>query len=86
MIFYMKKILEVKKVNIYIVTIMGNRFYFYGELSEEECEIVQILCKKISSGSKETDAEELLKIFQNSLDSSLSKKIELAKVKYVFRI
>lgn len=73
-------------MNIYIVTIMGNRFYFYGELSEEECEIVEMLCKEISAESKESDLEELLKIFQNSLDSSLSKKIELAKVKYVFRI
>lgn len=73
-------------MNIYILTIMGNRVYFYGELSEEECEIVEMLCKEISSENKETNAEELLKIFQNSLDSSLSKKIELVKVKHVFRI
>lgn len=74
------------KVNIYILTIMGNRFYFYGELSEEECEIVEMFCKEISSENKETNSEELLKIFQNALDSSISKKIELVKVKHVFRI
>lgn len=73
-------------MNIYILTIMGNRFYFYGELSEEECEIVEMFCKEISSENKETNSEELLKIFQNALDSSISKKIELVKVKHVFRI
>lgn len=73
-------------MDIYIVTIMGNRFYFYGELSEEECEIVEMLCKDIASVYKETDEQELIKIFQNSLDSSISKKLKNVEVKYVFRI
>lgn len=73
-------------MDIYIVTIMGNRFYFYGELSEEECEIVEMLCKDIASVHKETDEQELIKIFQNSLDSSISKKLKNVEVKYVFRI
>ena len=73
-------------MDIYIVTIMGNRFYFYGELSEEECEIVEMLCKDIASVYKETDEQELIKIFQNSLDSSISKKLKNVEVKDVFRI
>lgn len=73
-------------MDIYIVTIMGNRFYFYGELSEEECKIVEMLCKDIASEYKETDEQELIKIFQNSLDSSISKKLKNVEVKYVFRI
>ena len=73
-------------MNIYIVTIMGNRFYFYGELSEEECETVEKLCKNIALVYKETDEQKLIKIFQNSLDSSISKKLKNVEVKYVFRI
>lgn len=73
-------------MNIYIVTIMGNRFYFYGELSEEECETVEKLCKDIALVYKEIDEQELIKIFQNSLDGSISKKLKHTEVKYVFRI
>jgi len=65
---------------------MGNRFYFYGELSEEECDTVEMLCKDITSMYKESDKQKLLKIFQKSLDSSISEKLKHAEVKYVFRI
>lgn len=73
-------------MNIYIVTIMGNRFYFYGELSEEECKIVEEICKRISSDRIETDVENKIKLFQKMLESSIAEKIKLVKVKHVFRI
>lgn len=73
-------------MNLYVVTVAGNRLYFSGELTEKECEIVEKICNGISCQTIENNAEKKLEIFKNSLDRSLMDKIEFAEVKYVFRI
>lgn len=73
-------------MNLYVVTIAGNRFYFRGDLSESECKNVEKLCDQIASERIDEDVEKLARMFQTSLEKILGNTVEFVKIKYVFRI
>lgn len=73
-------------MNIYVITIAGNRFYFIGDLSEQECKIIEQTCIQLSLEVEQFDTEEALNQLLKLLDHSILDKIKLSKIKYVFRI
>lgn len=73
-------------MNIYAITISGEKFYFLGELLEQECVSIEQECKRISQKKLQLSAEEVLSNFLETLDRSLVNKMLFFKIQHVFRI
>jgi len=73
-------------MNIYAITISGEKFYFLGELLEQECVCIEQECKRISQKELQLSAEEVLSNLLRILDPRLVNKMIFLKIKHVFRI
>ena len=73
-------------MNIYAVTIYGDKFYFYGNLSAEECEIIMHICSDLSEQCGEKGTIDLFENFMHKSNNLLRNKIFQIRVKQLFRI
>lgn len=73
-------------MDIYSVTICGDKFYFYGNLSEEECDIINHVCNDLSLQSGGKEGSDLFEEFIFNSNKLLRDKIFRIKIKQVFRI
>lgn len=73
-------------MNIYTVMICGDKFYFSGNLSEEENKIVNKACKSLSSKATKSNTDLLFHELLNILNAKVKEPVSQIKIKDVFRI
>lgn len=73
-------------MDIYTVMICGDKFYFSGNLSEEEIKIVNKACKSLSEKATKSNADVLFHELLNILNAIVKEPVSQMQIKNVFRI
>lgn len=73
-------------MEIYTVTICGEKFYFSGNLSKEEIKIANKVCEKMSVKAIKLNADIIFCEFLNILNAIVKEPVFQIRIKAVFRI
>jgi len=71
---------------IYILSVNGERIYFYGELVEENYDKIQHICKQITVESTEKNVDKICNLFFYKVLSELNLVLIKLPIKHIFRI
>lgn len=73
-----------KTMNVYTVWICGDKFYFSGNLSEKECDIVREVSKDLSAKATEINTVALFQELLNILNAKVKEPVEQVRISNVF--
>lgn len=75
-----------KTMNVYAVWICGDKFYFSGNLSEKECDIVREVSKDLSAKATEINTVALFQELLSILNTKVKEPVFQIQIKNVFCI
>lgn len=73
-------------MELYSVTIRGYKYYFCGNLSQNDCSEIDAVCTGLSSDNSSSSADELFQKLTRYISAELRTEIYTIQPEHIFRI
>lgn len=73
-------------MKLYAITIRGYKYYFFGDLSHDECLKINRFCTEMTSISQSINPEDIYQKTIMYISTEIGVEISPARIGYIFRI